>query len=261
VKLRRKRNAHPGRRPTVRRVAIAGSAFALLALPGCGDDDDAEATADLRTYCESGLAIEEFFGRLTDLPTAEQLATIEPTVDAWAAAAPEAVADAAAVSRALFESLASDPTRILELTPEQEAAFDATYEHDLDACGVAEVPVTAADYSFAATLPSSAGPVAFELTNDGKESHVFVVARLRDGQTGTAEDAFASIEDEAGFDEVFESVTSVFADPGTTEHVTTDLASGSYLAFCPIPLGSVPGTEGTGPPHFTEGMVTFFDVD
>jgi hypothetical protein len=39
-----------------------------------------------------------------------------------------------------------------------------------------------------------------------------------------------------------------------------DLEPGDYAVVCFIPTGSGGDTEGDGPPHFTKGMVSYFEV-
>ena len=42
--------------------------------------------------------------------------------------------------------------------------------------------------------------------------------------------------------------------------LVADLAPGEYVAVCFIPVGTMPDHEGTGPPHFVEGMKQEFTV-
>jgi hypothetical protein len=249
------------------RAALAAFATSSLLVAACGDDADADAgepddttettgadPAALDEYCDAGIEIEASFASLEGPPTDEHLETIAPLVERWAAAAPPAIAEeAAAMAAAYGEGIDAAIAAF-------EDIGDTIAEHDIEACDVQPVAVEAADFTFDGEFPTEAGRVSFQLTNTGQEPHVLVIGRLRDDAAGTAEEVFAGITDEAAFEAAFEDVTSAFAAPGEEGTGTAELDPGSYIAFCPIPVGSAADAEGEGPPHFTQGMVAGFEV-
>jgi hypothetical protein len=121
--------------------------------------------------------------------------------------------------------------------------------------------VTAVDYGFegaADTLP--AGETAFRLENGGNEMHEMVVARKADGVTESWDELLAMPEEES--ESKVEFAGGAFAPTkGAISLAVMDLAPGDYVMACFIPTGSVDGEEGSGPPHFTEGMVHEFTVE
>lgn len=123
------------------------------------------------------------------------------------------------------------------------------------------VEVGAEDFRYTGTFPSEPGPAAFELANRGSEAHALIVARKLDAVAGSALDAFDAIEDEEDLATAFEPSVSVFAAPGDRDVGLVDLAPGEYVAYCPIPSGTTgEDSIGDGPPHFTLGQVTTFEV-
>ena len=127
-----------------------------------------------------------------------------------------------------------------------------------DNCGYQTVDVTLEDYSFEG-IPSTldTGKTVFELTNNGSDSHEIILFRIK---TDTPiEDLLA---DEKQAEKESEFVGAGFAEPGDTGSALVDLKKpGRYAAVCFIPVGTHGDTEGDGPPHFTEGMVSEFTVE
>ena len=57
-------------------------------------------------------------------------------------------------------------------------------------------------------------------------------------------------------------VAAVFAPPGDESYSVADLEAGDYAMVCFIPTGaSEENPEGTGPPHFIQGMLAEFTVE
>ena len=71
------------------------------------------------------------------------------------------------------------------------------------------------------------------------------------------------LADEKKAEKESEFVGAGFAEPGVgTGSALVDLKKpGRYAAVCFIPVGTHGDTEGDGPPHFTEGMVSEFTVE
>jgi hypothetical protein len=147
--------------------------------------------------------------------------------------------------------------------PDVVAAFETLHAFDLDNCGWGRQDVTATEYTFAG-LPDelAAGPVSFELGNDGTELHELQLFRRNDGVTEPVDELLALPEDQ-----VMSKVTPVdsgtFAPPGDSDYMVVDLAAGHYIALCFIPTGMTsedqPPPE-DAPPHATQGMVAEFTV-
>jgi hypothetical protein len=95
------------------------------------------------------------------------------------------------------------------------------------------------------------------MTNNGTEPHLAVVARKKTDKS--AEEILSLPEAQAR--KQIEELGSAYADPGGTGTGYVDLKkAGDYIVLCPIATGSTSSTEGTGPPHFVQGMVTEFTV-
>ena len=125
--------------------------------------------------------------------------------------------------------------------------------------------VTAADYSFEGLEDTyEAGRLALLLTNEGNEAHEVAILRKAEGTTETWEELLALPEEEAMTKA--ESVGGAFAPTtGSQGLAVLDLVPGEYIALCFVPTGTVMGedgefVEGSGPPHFMQGMQTEFTV-
>lgn len=254
----------------MRSTTIAAGLAALLALglAGCGDDsengtEDAGSASDptqaaglAPELCESYLAIGRAVEGLPDDESAmgdhiEQ--QLVPAVDDLVAAAPEDLADEASILQASAQAGVDDPSQIQ--TEEALAAYGAVGAATHEDCGWAPVDVSAVDYGYEGvpdTVP--AGQVSIAMANEGSEEHEMIVFRRDDGETRPVEELLALPEAEA--DEVVTFTTATFAPPGETGYTTAELEAGSYFGVCFIPVG---GAE-DGPPHFTEGMITEFEV-
>ena len=250
-------------------AAILGLVALTAGLSACGDDDD----ESLDAYCEDTVEIET-------MP--------EPDID-FENSSPDEIA--AAVKTYASDSLVPVAKRIQENAPEDieddiatlvaavdevaetgdfEAAFEnakteaaskRVHEHDLDECGWERVDVVAKDYEFEG-IPSEldTGVTSFEFTNEGKESHEFVLMRKNEGVTESFEEIIDLGEEEAGKKVAF--LGGIGGDPGVEgEYLVNDLEPGEYLAICFIATGTTgEGHEGDGPPHFTKGMRHEFTV-
>jgi hypothetical protein len=275
---------HPNRRP--HRHARAGlaavSVATALLLGACGDDDDdnagssdaAPATVadtsgaagdqeDATGVCAPYLDLTFQFNNEPD-PNAvtAALADVEANTPAELT---DSVATLTAAVRQVLESGGEDfsPFETVEFLDAQidvdgwvyeNCEFDATYE------------VTAEEYAFEG-MPSEveSGLVAVKLINEGQEAHELGVARKVEGVTETWQEILELPEEEADAKVVF--IGSGFAPTnGSNGYAFLDTREGGeYVALCFISTGTVMSadgefTEGSGPPHFVQGMIHEFTV-
>jgi hypothetical protein len=282
-------------RPSRGKVALSGAVALLLLAAACGDSTDDETATPASTtattaagqvsevgeYCDKTLEIETAPEPEIDFETAtpEEIAEASkqaasevylPLAQEIQAVAPEEIADDVDILVAAVEELTE--TGDFEATfesPEVEAAEERTHDFDLANCGWGQADVTALEYEFQGVAASyDAGPVSFELANEGGELHELTILRKNDGVTESIEEILGGPEEEA-----MEKVTDVagtFAEPGEDAYVVADLEAGDYVAVCFIPVGLTPEVAGAaeeggeepdlGPPHFTQGMQTEFTV-
>jgi uncharacterized cupredoxin-like copper-binding protein len=258
-----------------RRLALVGSALALVLVAGaCGDDDDsASATtaasggaapsggaaaggdAGIASYCEAVVEVEAAFATVEE---DTDLSSFAPIVTELIDLAPAEVHHHAVAMGAAFEQAAAGDPSGFE-SPEVAAANEALHAYELQNCGWAQVDVALADYAFEGVPDEvAAGVTSFELTNEGKEAHVMVVVRRKDGVTEPYEELLALPEEEAMAK--IDLVGSVFVAPGGSDSMVVDLEPGQYFLVCPIPTGTTADAEGTGAPHFTHGMTAELNV-
>jgi uncharacterized cupredoxin-like copper-binding protein len=259
----------------------------LVSMAACGDDDTTttasptttSASSEFTEYCEASLAIETApepdidFDALTPEQAADAAkkfaADLKPLADRVEATAPaEIEADIATQVKTLDATIATGDFSGFE-GPDFEAAEAKVHAFDLENCGWAQSEVTMGDYSFQGLEDTySAGPVSFDVTNEGKELHEFILLRKNDGVTETFDQLLELPEDQA--EQKTTAVGSAFAEPGGSDYAVVDLEPGEYLAICFIPVGLTPeaaqaaeagGPEPSGPPHFTEGMQAEFTVE
>lgn len=272
-----------------RRMLLCMAACTTLVLAACGDDDDdaaadteapAETTAAETTAAET-TAADVTAGGATGgdacTPYVEvslafngepDSATLTPMLDALDAAAPAEIADElATMTSAAREVVASGGQDFSAFeTPEFTEAQATVDPWMFDNCEFDEkVETTAVDYAYDG-MPSelTAGRVAVLMTNEGTQAHELRAMRKADGVTQSWDEILALPEEEAGA--LVEQIGGAFAPtPGSQGLMIADLAPGDYLAVCFIPVGTSVSetgefTEGTGPPHFTQGMRHEFTV-
>lgn len=195
-------------------------------------------------------------------PTNEQLERMKEIRPDAVGEDTDMVADAFIAADGDFGKVFSDP--------EIEEAFGRMEAHDAEVCGFeteegeedevatepldgAEViPVTAVDFGFEG-IPSevAAGPVSFELTNDGEAAHEMALFRLGEG---VELDALLAAEEEPS-DEEAQDIGFTFAAPGEGGAYLNaeELTPGTYAVVC-----FIPGPEGKA--HHELGMKTTFTV-
>ena len=103
-----------------------------------------------------------------------------------------------------------------------------------------------------------AGPVGFNLTNEGQELHEMIIARFKD-PSQTIEELIELPEKEA--EKAVTTLGFMFANPGEGDIQTFDLEPATYGTVCFIPVGTTPDKDGEGPPHAFEGMTAQFTVE
>lgn len=271
------------RRPISRLAGATVAVTALAMLAGCGDDTTTATTpstavtstaptsspntatpvptgtAATSDFCARSLQLETKLGAVVDFGP-DVFADILPLFDSIVEAAPTQLDEAGTVVGQAFRAAAAG-----NFDSVQQPAFDAAnatiMRYYVDGCHWTPMTVGLADFAFDGELPNRPGPYVFELHNEGDEAHLFVVGRLRDGVEGTAEAAFAAATEET-IAASFAQVGNVFAAPGDTQFLATDLTPGRYVVYCPLPVGSTPDhdMDGDGPPHFTAGMLRYFDI-
>ncbi|MGH2686494.1 MAG: hypothetical protein ACRDJP_13605 [Actinomycetota bacterium] len=238
-----------------------------------GEGEEASGEGDVEVYCEKTLAIEtvpepdidfESMSEEEQAEAAKEFATAElqGLAQEIEAAAPEEISEDVAVLVGAVDEIAETGNFAAFEEPEVEAASDRVHEFDLENCGWERVDVTAVDYEFQGvpeTVP--AGAVSFEFANESEaEAHEFVLFRKNDGTTESVEDLLALGEEEAEKKITFAGAT--FAPPGDSDPLVAELEAGDYAAVCFIPVGATEeNQEGTGPPHFTQGMTVEFTVE
>lgn len=135
------------------------------------------------------------------------------------------------------ESAATEETT--ESTPAEETEGEAT-----------EVELTATEYDFELSATPTAETTSVTATNDGKEFHVVVFARINEGFTL---DEALEAEGEKGT--ATEMIKALELPPGetATAEVTETIEPGSYVLLCPIG-----GPKGT---HAELGQLEEFEIE
>lgn len=132
-----------------------------------------------------------------------------------------------------------------------------------EAGGGASVQVTLDEWSVAsepAYAPS--GEVTFAISNDGEDTHEFVVVRTDVGSLDLPTVDDGSVDEQEGGLEVVGEVEDIAS--GTTESLTLDLEAGQYVLICNI-VEEEMEMEGMemehDPSHYQSGMRTEFTVE
>ncbi|MGH8984381.1 MAG: hypothetical protein ACRDY6_10980 [Acidimicrobiia bacterium] len=206
-------------------------------------------SGDLKRFCKANVALDA----APEGPSPRLLERYRTT-------APPEIAETVDSAVTTFEELG-------EGAFEDEAFLASLREIDqfvLDNCDYERVDVTMEDFAFSG-IPSEVekGTVAFNLVNEGAELHEFVLVRLKGD---AALDDLLELPEDATDDDFAELASEVrgggFAAPGESDLALVNFKrTGNYAALCFIPVGTTSEeTEGTGPPHFIEGMAAEFEV-
>ena len=228
------------------------------------DDTPAAGGTAISEFCDAFVALELSFARMPDDPalTEEFLATeVAPLLPVITDNAPADIAAEVGV-RVDAEALALTGDESLFESPEYAEASAVVYPALEAACGLPTVAVSAVDYTFAGVPETLAGgPTLFVMNNDSEaaEFHVIVVMQLNEGDDVTLDELLSMPEDEALQHVASEYVAA--AEPGSVGGAIVDLEPGRWIFLCPVPVGTAHGEEGTGPPHFVEGMSGEFVVE
>jgi len=248
----------------VRKLAtlVVGGAVAFATFVGGGFaalPAGAATSAATTKFCDANFEISLLFNTLPDgEPTAKQLKALakqlNPQLTAALKVAPSEIKTDVETA---VKALKADPTSLFtdDAVGQAGGAID---EWAVANCDYATIDVTAADYSFSGIPADVAkGKTVVVMTNTGAEPHLAVIARKKTDKS--AEEILALPEAQAR--KQIEELGSAYADAGGTGTGYVDLEkSGDYIALCPIATGSTSDTEGTGPPHFVQGMYTEFTV-
>ena len=245
-----------GRSTRTRRTGWAAlGACAALVLGACSDDDTAAPAV-----CEPYLGVTAQFSGEPDP------ATITPLLDAVDENAPEDLAEALGVMTGAARQVVETGDFTSFESPEFGAAQSTVDPWMFENCEFDQkAEVTASEYEFDG-MPSEfdAGTAAILLSNDGEEAHEIAIMRKADGVTQSWEEILALSEEEA--QALVVQVGGTFAaNKDATSLAVVDLVPGDYLATCFVPTGTEVAsdgtvTEGTGPPHFAQGMTSEFTV-
>lgn len=120
--------------------------------------------------------------------------------------------------------------------------------------GGTSVAVTLDEWNVTAEPVSvPAGPVTFDVRNDGGEPHELVVVRAGSAEELTVVEG--KVDEDALPDGAFIGEVEAFP-AGETCDGTFELTAGSYVLFCNL----LEEHEGEPESHFQEGMVTTFEV-
>lgn len=256
----------PGGRSRVPRALLGVLAVTTLVGVACGDDDDAAAPTttaaaapattgagaadfDKTAFCDAFMDANMAGAAAGDPdadPAAAATAILEPAKQALAAAPPEVADDLAKAVELLEQAVATKDGSLIE-----QADPAATNEWAAANCGWTKIAVTAEDFHFTGVPDTlKAGDYEFDMTNTGKEFHVLVIVKRKDGVT----DSFEQLLSDPSGEGKVETLLGVAAPPGVPASSSVRLEPGEYLVLCPIPIGTSGETQGSGPPHFTAGM-------
>ena len=262
-------------------TAAVLAACAAGLLTGCGDDDKkADDTPASTTTVDGKGDGQKASGASAEACTAytkvsaafgseepPDASTLSPVLDTLDDEAPSEIADSVAV-------MTDAARKVLDSNGEDTSAFDSpefpkaqgeVEPYFFENCDFdTKLEVTAKEFAFEG-IPETlkAGQVAMLLTNDGAEAHEMGIVKKKDGVTESFDDLLALPEEQA-MDKV-EMVNGTFVPrKGSQSMLVADLEPGDYMAVCFIPTGTTIDDsgehEGSGPPHFVQGMKAEFTV-
>jgi hypothetical protein len=277
------------------RKLLAAGAAAALVLAGCGSDDAesddatadtaAESTATADTTATPADTTAETTADTTAETTGDTAAgsgdnqtvcdnlieldqtvpTGQATPEEANAGLDEAIAAADEETAALLTDFQTALQPVLD-DPEGEPSdeFFGQYSAMLswvgENCDVETLDVTAEDYHFVGIPEELAGDYYIvNFVNDGNEPHELGVARINDDVALSVDELLALPEEES--DTMIEFIGGMFAMPGESSVGSLTLTDpGRFVAACSVPIGTTADAEGTGAPHFTQGMAHEFTV-
>lgn len=257
--------------------------LAVAGLAACGDDDDTATDATTTTtepatsegsdttteessddpFCEGFLGVEQAFAEAPQ-DASEMPAFIEerirPNLDLVDGNEPEAIAEEVDVLTGAIEQVATTGDFSAFESPDFLEASATVYGSLDDACGIPVVELSARDYEFEGVPETLApGPTSFVMANEGGEAHELSLVKLGDDVELSLDELLALPEEEA--DQHIDTFAGgTFAPADATSGTVAELTPGRWAYVCFIPVGSVDGADGSGPPHFVEGMAGEFTV-
>ena len=227
-----------------------------------GTEDSGTEGGQVAAGMEEFCAAAEEMNQVEALPTAEQMQRyrdaappeLEQPLSIIIPRLTEAGDNMAAAINALADDEVEAAQQKLSEVEQRECGISSDDEEGLPAGASTEieadatrVDVTATEYAFQLTPPTSAGRTSFVLKNNGNEAHIAVILKLAEG--ATLDQALGS-EDGEGVDG--EWGTNLAAS-GEEEAVSFDLEPGNYGIVCYLPSAD-------GTPHFALGMAQEFTV-
>jgi hypothetical protein len=263
-----------------RTAAVVLAGMLVVGLGACGDDDgddaadaaspaeDAELAAaeDNQEFCDAFTATDQAMTSAPEDPAeleAYAATEITPHLGTVRDTVPDVLAEPVGVMVDAVETMLADGDFGAFETPEFSAAQGEVYPALGDTCDLPTVTATAVDYTYEG-IPETvdAGLTVFVIDNQSAagEAHEMGLVRLNDDVTLSAEELLALPEEETE-QYIAEFAGGMYAPAGGIGGTTADLEPGRYVYACFIPTGSVGGQEGTGAPHFTEGMFGEFTVE
>jgi hypothetical protein len=145
-------------------------------------------------------------------------------------------------------------------TPEYDNAVNRLRAFMIPICGFEHVRVTALDYKFEGIPPTlPARTVAFTVSNQGAEPHELDLYRINEGFPQPFRELALLLDAQRNV--VLTSVGEISTNPGSAATEFMTLIPGRYGVACPVPQGSTPTADGTGPPHAAIGMIAEFTVN
>jgi len=187
-----------------------------------------------------------------------------------AASSPAASASASAYASA---STGASPSGSAEASSSASAGASGGSSAAPSGVADADITVTGVDYAFAGIPDAVDAGSVLGFRNQGSEVHEMVVFRINDDVEQTIQELLALPQDQSA--ELVTQTGFAIANPGEDAEETATVAeAGRYAMLCFIPIGTTSVPEGTpppsgaplpsgfgsGPPHFTVGMVKEFAV-
>lgn len=245
------------------RPGLAGLTLAMslvFAATGCGSDTVASSAPSNGPLCDGVAQLDALDspGGPTE-PTPENLkafaAQVSPILGEIRTGLDGRLGNELSTLDRAVASLAQGDGSVLE-DPAVDPAIGAVRQVAAETCRYNRLGVTATDFAFEMPKQVQQGRVLAQLANDGQEPHVLLLMRRTTEGGPTNEELVSTYV--ASFDggppaEGVEDVSGggPFAMPGAPGSHVWDLPPGSYVYFCPIPSGE----DGSGPPHFSLGML------
>jgi hypothetical protein len=219
------------------------------------------AAVDLAGVVNEGPDVDDPPGPPEEVAAAfdEYEARLEPPLMAMEQSVPPAVQqDITTIARQTRYAVATKDEAPLD-TPEYTTAVNRLRTFMISDCGFQQVRVTALDHQFEGIPPAlPAGTIAFTLSNQGAEPHEMDMYRINEGVPQPFQELALLPEEQK--DVVLTAVGEISTNPGNARTEFMSLIPGRYGVACPVPQGSTPAAEGTGPPHAAIGMITEFTV-